>query len=200
MRDVLIENNYPNRFVDTHIEKRIHTLIERSRNPSLSDLASLDRNQPRFCFPYIKGMSQSVARALRPFKVSCSFKNVNDLSRLFNPLKDITPLERRSNVVYRIPCKGCNSSYIGQTSRWLKTRINEHDNNVKRKEKEHTALTTHKIDRDHNFNYSEIKVLDKERNKTKRIIKEMCHIVSDKTSINLRTDVNNLSATYYGLI
>ena len=33
-----------------------------------------------------------------------------------------------SNVVYKINCKDCNASYMGQTSRILKARIKEHRN------------------------------------------------------------------------
>ena len=32
----------------------------------------------------------------------------------------------RSKVVYKIVCPGCNASYVGQTSRHLTTRLNEH--------------------------------------------------------------------------
>ena len=38
------------------------------------------------------------------------------------------PVEKmiRSGVVYQIKCPRCNSSYVGQTSRHLQTRIAEH--------------------------------------------------------------------------
>ena len=40
--------------------------------------------------------------------------------------KDSTPLELKSNLVYKFQCAGCNSCYIGETTRHLKTRIDEH--------------------------------------------------------------------------
>ena len=40
--------------------------------------------------------------------------------------KDAIPLELRSWVVYKFVCASCNASYIGQTTRHLSTRVNEH--------------------------------------------------------------------------
>lgn len=168
VREVLIENCYPEEFVDNHVIKRLNTLIKRSNEAGVLDDSLTNRTPYRFCFPYVKGLSQSVSRVLRPFNVSCVFKNVNDLSHLYSQLKDKTPLTLNSNVVYRIPCGGCEASYIGQTERWLKTWVKEHDNNVKRDCKEHTALTKHKIAMDHQFKFDNIKVLVKEKNLKKK--------------------------------
>lgn len=41
-------------------------------------------------------------------------------------LKDKIPTLKKSNVVYQISCLDCNKTYIGETSRNLETRINEH--------------------------------------------------------------------------
>ena len=39
--------------------------------------------------------------------------------------KDILSHESKKNIGYKINCKNCNTSYVEQTSRKLKTRINE---------------------------------------------------------------------------
>ena len=41
-------------------------------------------------------------------------------------LKDPIPLNLKSWVVYKFTCAGCNASYIGQTTRHLSVRMNEH--------------------------------------------------------------------------
>lgn len=109
-------------------------------------------------------------------------------------LADQIPSDFTSNVVHWIPCGGCNSSYIVQTARWVKTRVYEHDKNINRKSDGNTVLTKHRIDKDHNFNSKEIGVLKKEPNLTKGLAHEMVHIVKYKTSISPRSDVNNPSA------
>ena len=40
--------------------------------------------------------------------------------------KDRTPDALKSLVVYQFTCAGCNSRYIGETSRHFSTRIKEH--------------------------------------------------------------------------
>ena len=50
-----------------------------------------------------------------------SFKIKNMFS-----VKDRTPVALKSMVVYQFSCAGCNSRYIGETSRHFSTRIKEH--------------------------------------------------------------------------
>ena len=45
-------------------------------------------------------------------------------------LKPTTPVLQRSGVVYKIPCKNCPTSYIGQTKQLLRKRLNGHKYNV----------------------------------------------------------------------
>ena len=45
----------------------------------------------------------------------------------FFRIKDVTPFEMRSPVVYMYTCASCNaSSYIGLTTRHIRQRISEH--------------------------------------------------------------------------
>ena len=44
----------------------------------------------------------------------------------FFKYKDTVPKELRSNVVYKYTCPQCSGTYVGETSRHLKTRIAEH--------------------------------------------------------------------------
>ena len=41
-------------------------------------------------------------------------------------VKDSAPQGLRSRVVYKFSCAGCNTSYIGETTRHLCTRVREH--------------------------------------------------------------------------
>ena len=44
----------------------------------------------------------------------------------FVSLKDPTPKQYKSSIVYEFKCPGCNANYIGKTFRCLYTRIKEH--------------------------------------------------------------------------
>ena len=39
---------------------------------------------------------------------------------------DSIPRSLRSNEIYKFICAGCNSVYVGETSRHLSTRVHEH--------------------------------------------------------------------------
>ena len=45
---------------------------------------------------------------------------------MFTNVKDKTPKEHKSNVVYEFTCQKCRKSYIGKTERTLLERAKEH--------------------------------------------------------------------------
>jgi len=44
--------------------------------------------------------------------------------------KEKSDFNIKNSVVYKICCKNCDASYVGQTKRQLQTRIKEHNNNT----------------------------------------------------------------------
>ena len=52
-------------------------------------------------------------------------------SNLSHP-KDQIPDADKSNVINKIGCHDCDASYVGETSRALKTRLSEHKNAVEK--------------------------------------------------------------------
>ena len=83
----------------------------------------------------------------------------------------------RPGVVYQIPCRDCTGIYIGETGRAYKTRLAEHerdlkpanlakvdDNNFNKK----TALVKHVITKDHRVDWDHRKILTFETDFTKR--------------------------------
>ena len=49
--------------------------------------------------------------------------------------KDKKDITETSDVVYDIPCKGCDKSYIGETGHLFGTRLQEHQKNSEKKSK-----------------------------------------------------------------
>jgi len=62
---------------------------------------------------------------------------------------------------------------MGQSKRQLKTRINEHEKNVKFDESKHSVITKHMIKNNHTFNWHNVKIIDYETNYFKRLISEI---------------------------
>lgn len=97
-------------------------------------------------------------------------------------------MDQQHGVVYEIPCE-CGKIYIGETGNKLKTRMQNHQSNVSCKTRS-TALAIHSMDNDHNFNFDETKIIQRESNMINRRIHESAHITS-----NLPSSVNCVNNT-----
>jgi len=64
----------------------------------------------------------------------------------------LSPLSH-SNVVYKLRCAQCEASYIGQTRRLLKTRIDEHRSHIRRNTNQNSVITEHRLEFSHDFDW-----------------------------------------------
>jgi len=103
-------------------------------------------------------------------------------------------------VVYKISCKDCEASYVGQTGRQLKTRMTEHRNHIKRNINTPSVITEHRLEYGHDFDWDGVKIMDKELFWNKRIISEMLCISKQTKSLNLQSDTNSLHDSYFSII
>jgi len=124
---------------------------------------------------------------------------MNKLSRLIKAQKD-SPDSSKMNVVYKINCKDCDASYVGQTGRQLKTRISEHKNHINRNTSALSVITKHRLHKNHDFDWEGVEILDVERNFNKRIISEIINIKYQKNGINLQTDTEALDRAYFSYL
>ena len=84
------------------------------------------------------------------------------------------PQEKQNGVIYKIPCSGCESVYIGKTGRALETRIKEHKEDVeknsvkqftraaqKQSETEYnkSAVTDHTNKNNHTIDWEHVKII-----------------------------------------
>ena len=70
--------------------------------------------------------TRSVKRTLKKHDITTAMRPHSTLRSLLVNLKDKCKPEEQSEVIYQIPCKNCSKSYIGETGRLLKTRLDEH--------------------------------------------------------------------------
>ena len=89
-------------------------------------------NEIQKCFyisvPYFPGLSESFKKIFKYTPVQVCFKGVNTLKSMLMHPKDKISNDQKKDLVYHWECKadGCNSSYIGETSRALGERVKEH--------------------------------------------------------------------------
>ena len=93
------------------------------------------------------------------------YKIKNKLSSIVKKGKDKLDKGDQHNVVYKIACINCEMVYIGETKRTLKTRIKEHRDNINLTNSDnHNAITLHRIEKGHDMNWDNVKILDNESN------------------------------------
>ena len=114
--------------------------------------------------------------------------------------KDICPHTSKNNVVYKISCNNCDASYVGQTSRKLKTRIAEHRNHIRYNTPARSVITEHRRQLDHEFKWDEVVILDEEPCYRRRLVSEMLNIKKQKNGLNLQTDTDGLHKAYILII
>ena len=72
------------------------------------------------------------------------------------------------------------------------------DDHKKNKQK-NSAVSLHKKD-NHDFNWDNVEILDKELNYFKRLSFEMIHINLEDNALNKKTDLNSLSRIYNNIL
>ena len=82
--------------------------------------------------------------------------------------------------VYKIKCNDCKSSYVGQTSRSLRSRMYEHEYNVRNCEAR-SVLASHCEEFGHSFDFKKPKVLAYEASTFRREFLEMYTSTIQKT-------------------
>ena len=149
--------------------------------------------------PFINNISNDIKRIFRRARIHTIFKLPFHTKCLFPPIKDRISLLKNSNIVYSIPCMGCNQVYIGQTSRLLEKRIYEHKRNIFSPPLQHSAFTKHSIEFDHRFDYDNVNVIDKETKLNQRILLETLHMIK-QPSVNLREETPKIQNYYATLL
>ena len=128
IRGFLCKNRFPLDVIEKCFRSKITLLYE---NRTVLTVAK----KKIFCsIPYISRRINNmirvdVNRIVTEFypHINCNviFKNDCTISSYFSH-KDTLETSMRSNVVYGFSCSQCNATYVGETSRHLKTRIAEH--------------------------------------------------------------------------
>lgn len=150
-------------------------------------------------FPYHPLLSSKLTSYFKSQNITTIFKNTNKLDTIVKKGKDKLPTMRQHNVIYKIECNDCESSYVGQTYRALEIRLQEHQKNILIPDK-HNAISKHRVTFKHDMKWDKPKVLDCERNQYKRDISEMLHIKRNKNSINVQQDTAKLNTLYFSIL
>ena len=151
-----------------------------------------------FKLPYITNLSHHVKNKLSKLWKEFCKENFN-IKLVFNSFKiknyfsykDPIPDDLKSFLVYKLTCASCSSSYIGETCRHFKTRIEEH---MKKDNKSHIFKHLHSTATWFgSYNSLCFKIIDKANSKFDLEIKEALHMYWRKPNLNAQQ--NHLALT-----
>lgn len=198
IRKILLQNDYPKNLTDRLIKDYLSRLSVLNVHPEAKEQARY------FKFPFINGLTQNIQRIVENDSHKLALYNIHTTQPLFTKLKDKVDKNERTNVIYQINCNDCEATYIGQTKQHLKKRVNQHKYDTKVKEGtlhiDKTALSKHRFNFDHTFDFNNVQILDVESCRFKRNISEMIHITLNDNAVNERSDTNNLNKIYIALL
>ena len=150
-KEILKQNQYPLSFIESITNSTLNTLlgcdvndcnssgVDNSSINSINDI-SLDTNaclnrfeekdKFQFFIKYRGKITEKLAMSFKKLNAPCRVIMTMDKTKhMLPPLKPLVAKMLQSNVVYRITCPRCESSYVGQTARHLQQRYKEHIGN-----------------------------------------------------------------------
>ena len=165
IKSILIKNAYPSFLIDYVIKKYLDYKFSSNQN-QLKDTPDVHY----FKLPYIGNLSHQIKNKLSKLcKEFCKENsNINLVFKSFKiknyfSYKDPIPDDFKSFLVYKFTCASCSSSYIGETCRHCKTRIEE---NIKEDNESHIFKHLHSTATCFDpYNYFCFKIIDKPNSK-----------------------------------
>ena len=119
------------------------------------------------------GLSDRLKKAFKQHSITTAFKPTNTLrSKLVN-VKDKTPRDKRSHLVYGYKCpdKECHHTYVGETKQAFKKRLQQH-RKPSYGDSFDSAIFTHIQESGHNFDNKDVLILDRDDRWFERGVKE----------------------------
>ena len=196
LSNVLEKNQYPLKVIESEVKNYVNKLYGSTKSKNNESEITESRY---FKLPYIGHYSTftktKVSKLIKTYCKDISIKLVFTNSKLINSfsLKDPIPECLKSSVVYRFKCASCNASYIGETSRHLVTRINEHLHKDKNSHiYKHLKSSNDCEERNSAASFS---ILDSATTKHQLRIKEGLHIGWEKPTLNKQVNHFQVSIT-----
>ena len=193
---ILENNQYPPQFYQPIVRKTLEKIINgKPATMSVNSMSTVKKDYGAVIIMQYRGTkSDKFAKKLKRACNATVIFTTRKMKTALPSLKSPIPKLLLSNVVYQITCPGCQSSYVGQTTRHLTTRIQEHS-----RVGEHLKTPSHVGEHLKNCNATmddaEIKVIDRTTNAAKLLTLEALHISRRAPSINQKEEYRGRELT-----
>ena len=150
------------------------------RNPSSESDKTEEKETNYLVVPYSK-RAEPVTRFLSSVGVKVVHASGRKAKDLISRGRTVRGADNADSVIYKIPCAGCPSSYIGETSRGVKKRTYEHKNDL-RHHRTSNSLVVHAEDHGHLPDWDNVQVLHSGMDRKARKTTEAAYITTTKTT------------------
>ena len=144
VKEILLLNNYPKKFIDFHVNKRVNYITSTENNSISNNINNSVVNRNIFKLPYNGNLSENIYNFVKKYNMDIIYHIPCKLNKFIRLGKDRLTKQKQKNVVYCIECKNCDKKYYGQTSRLAKTREGEHKDKYVQKQNNYNVLSSHK--------------------------------------------------------
>lgn len=197
--DILTKNNFP--------PNKIHTILHMANqhlnNNNQPSRPPKTNNFPYYALTYMPRISEALTKQLKYFipDANVAHKPEYKASQFFSKQKDRIPKEHTTDCVYQINCTDCSAVYIGETTQRLEKRVKQHQQTVRSTAEAKTALARHAKTNNHNFDFANPSILERNNFKQKLQLCEVNHIIfNQETACNFKTDTSNIAPSYFNLL
>jgi len=133
--------------------KRLKTLFNKETKKQNIDNLNNEGKKGWFLIPFISKVTEKFKYITNIINKKLAYFSLQKLGWIVKAQKDRLKTVENKNVVYKLSCKSCDASYVGQTKRKLGTRISEHKNDIHKKISNYTVITDHIIEQKHEFDW-----------------------------------------------
>ena len=121
IQNIARNNSFPNKLI-TNLKQQIQRNIAHQK----SDRKENINNMKWATFTYYSPKVRKITKLFKQTDIKIAFKNNSTISQILRPkATNNTPIYNKSGI-YKLTCKTCQHVYVGQTSRNLKQRYQEH--------------------------------------------------------------------------
>ena len=150
-----------------------------SYSPQISETPS-----KMLLLPYVPRLSERSKRACQPLGVKTVCRSRSTFKSALVQVKQPSEDRKNKGVVYEVPCQDCECVYIGETSRTLEKRLNEHKNGVN-KHNSNNGFAAHAWTNQQQVDWKATKIREMKGNYWKRRVLEALHIHQQQHASNL---------------
>jgi hypothetical protein len=174
-------NGYKEYIIDRMINKHNRRLNLRSLTTLQYTKESDDLEYRKFSFS--GDLSYKLSSIFKKHHIKTVFTNDQKLKNLLGNTKDkIENIEKAG--IYKIECKECNDTYIGQTKRSIQIRFKEHLKTFQRNDSTTSSVAKHMISKKHTFDETNLKLVKHVRDPQQLDAFESIEILRQKPAMN----------------